>query len=328
MISCLSDEFYNKILSNSRVKLLVIGIPNGFSEKLVDRVTKSNINSENYKNLESDIITISVYKKNNFNDDIIYHPQQFTFDLSLFPKEIKNLKIDPKMNFDKLLTKFSLLDFSELGNFNGIEVDLSKILSDDKYSFMSFDQRKEMFKNHIVSYLLQTYIYLLTGLSFSEETFPINSYKYLNPTTLSPEIETIIRDYYQLAIGRPYPGDRAVSKILFDSQISDDIKDDVQLLLFGSNYAKPELIKEKVLTPKKFDRIFIIPINIDDFAVNVEETNQTTSGKRMFSKISYQKDLMEIKCGNNKILKENREFKKDAIIFDDLFVTIETNGKN
>lgn len=327
LVSCLSDEFYNKILSNSRVKLLAVGIPNGFSEKLIDRVAKVNVNSENFKDLESDVINISIYKKSNLNDDIVYHPQQFTFDLSLFPKEINNLKIDPKANFDKLLPKLSLLDFSKLGNFNGTDIDLSKILSDDKYSFMNSEQRKEMFKNHIVSYLLQTYIYLLGGLSFSEETFPVKSYKQLKPTFLPAEVETIIRDYYQLSVGTAYPADRPISQVLLDPQISDDIKDDIQLLLFGSNYTRSELINEKVLTPKKFDRIFVVPVNIDDFVVNIEETNQTTSGKRMFSKTSYQKDLTQINFGNNKILKENREFKKDALIFDDLFVTIETNGK-
>ena len=327
LTSFLSNEFYNKNLASNRVKLLVVGVPNGFSNKLIDRTTKNDITNTNFKDLDADLISVSVYRKNNVNDDIVYHPQKFIFDLSLFPKEMNGIGVDPRMSFEKQLSKFNLLDFSDLSSFDGKQTDLSSILNNEKYNFLTAEDKKIMFQNHIASYLLQTYVYLLSGFSFSEEVFPIQAYSQLGPTILDSETELLIRNYFRFNTGVDYPGGKSIANVLTDSSISDDLKDDIQLLLYGSNYTRSALVKEKTLNAKKFDRVFIVPVNIDDFIVNTEETLQTSSGKRMYMKQSYQNELQEIKIGSTQVFKENRESKKDALILDDLFVTLETVRK-
>jgi hypothetical protein len=327
LISLLSGEFYTNMLAKLRLKLFAIGIPAGFSEKLIDRINKSNINNSNYKSFENDVISINVYKKNVENDDIVYYPQKFYFDLSLYPKEINNLNINPKMSFERLLNKFSLYDFSILGkNFENI-IDLSNINQSDKYSFLTKEEKKSMFENHIVSNLLQTYIYLLTGISFSEEVFPTIPYDEFNlaTTTTNQNTELLLRAYFKAIMNFDYPSQNNMLSALTDPAIPDSVKDDMQLLLYGTNMLRPNLILSKVLETKKFDRILIIPVNIDNFGINVNQTSQTTGGKRFVSKNSYQKKLTKIKIGNNELIQENRD--KNSLIFEDYFVSIDTITK-
>jgi hypothetical protein len=297
------------------------------SDKLIDRINKSNINNSNYKSFENDVISINVYKKNVENDDIVYYPQKFYFDLSLYPKEINNLNINPKMSFERLLNKFSLYDFSILGkNFENI-IDLSNINQSDKYSFLTKEEKKSMFENHIVSNLLQTYIYLLTGISFSEEVFPTIPYDEFNlaTTTTNQNTELLLRAYFKAIMNFDYPSQNNMLSALTDPAIPDSVKDDMQLLLYGTNMLRPNLILSKVLETKKFDRILIIPVNIDNFGINVNQTSQTTGGKRFVSKNSYQKKLTKIKIGNNELIQENRD--KNSLIFEDYFVSIDTITK-
>ena len=328
MISLLSDKFYTNDLANNRVKLLAVGVPAGFNEKLIDRISRNDINAQTFSNSESDVVYISVYKRNSANDDIVYYPQKILLDLSLFPKELTDINLDPKMPFERQLDRMFVYDFQDTGNIGGNTLDLATILSSEKYSFLSTAERREMFRNHITSYLLQTYTYLLSGISFSEEVFPSSPYKDLGQgSTLPATTESLLRAYFKAVMGFDYPAQTTIVNALTDPTIPSNVKDDIQLMLYGSNILKPSLVEAKVLERKKFDRIFMIPINIDNFAVNTTQTLQTASGKRAFSRASYQKQLTNVQVGNNTLYKENRDTNRNALIFEEYFVTIETAKK-
>ena len=144
---------------------------------------------------------------------------------------------------------------------------------------------------------------------------------------LSTTTESLLRAYFKAVMGFDYPAKTTISNVLTDPTIPDNVKDDIQLMLYSSNVLKPALIESKVLDRKKFDRVVIIPVNIDDFAVNTTQTLQTSSGKKAFNKASYQKHLINLQAGNNIIYKEDRENDRNALIFEDYFVTIDTAKK-
>jgi hypothetical protein len=72
------------------------------------------------------------------------------------------------------------------------------------------------------------------------------------------------------------------------------------------------------LNKKLFERVFNIPINIDDFEIDIEETNKTQSGKNSLIHLRQNNSIIE---DGTKVYLNKRT--KNDIILEDLFVTVD-----
>lgn len=324
LLSMLKEPFATKNLANARTKILAVGIPNGFIEKLTDRIKRTTVATNNlFEDTQTDLVYINIYKKSAEDDDIIFYPKRFLFDLSLFPKHLENINLDNRTNFERILEKYKTSDYS---SFTAADVGLSELQTQYKYNIINEEQKLELLRNHCQSQYLQYYVKYLSGISFDESSFPVDEYPVPATTELPQNSQNLIKLYIQKIINRATPEEltSTIRTIINDPSIREDIKDDLQMLSFGSTLMQPDLLRTKVLSQKKFDRVFLIPFNVDEFEINAEETARTTSGRDSVNNQRFIQTTERRIIGDNEVFYTNRESIPNALVFEDYFITIET----
>jgi hypothetical protein len=121
---------------------------------------------------------------------------------------------------------------------------------------------------------------------------------------------------------RPLP-DLSIEDMLTSSAVDQPTKDTLKLLTFGNVAFKPENALAQLLTPKMFERVFTIPLNVDDFEIDYEVTTAPESGREFFEKDFFQNKLDPLAPQGTYRLKPRTV--RD-VVFEDYFVTIELVG--
>ena len=94
----------------------------------------------------------------------------------------------------------------------------------------------------------------------------------------------------------------------------------------SSNLFGPTTMKRRILAPRVFDRVFMIPIDPDTFNIDIDATMETEAGK-----LSYESKL--VKDATEVIMDENGDLQtrlkprpkgQSVMAFDEFFVTIST----
>jgi hypothetical protein len=318
-----------------RYRLLTVGIPSGFSKNLADRLVGTNLSSTNFqRNKNFDLVYINVYKRNLEFPQVIFKPRKFLFDLSLFPNGYSDLDIRSSENFDSVLQRITLFDYQ---NFtNPTTVTMENIIDNDKYSLVSNpNQRRAMFENHVLSDVFGSYIQALTTMKLAESTFvntDSETWKRLsigrNGTDLTPRFAELVRQYLIAQRTqeirnnpslRPLP-DISIQEMLTNSGVDQGTKDTLRLLTFGNIAFKPENAMAEMLSPKVFERVFTIPLNVDDFDIDREATTGSESGREFFEKSFFRKKLdTHTPVGVYRFKPRTHQ----DVVFEDYFITIE-----
>lgn len=325
MFSLFREPVFRSTLANARLKMLVVGVPYGLTDKLLDRVAKRNIDRDTIQAKQADLIRIAVHKKTAEDDDVVFYPKRFLFDMSLYPEPLKAQTITDAASFDNYLREYSLADYS---SFTKELTPFFNVGMSQKYDILSSAEKTQLGINHVVSQLLQLYTYINTGVSLDEGTFPLSSYTNysVNAGVLPVAVSQLLQQY--LVKERQVPTELAslpVNELLTNSRVAADLRDDLKLLTYGASILNPMLMQQKVLSQKKFDRVFIVPLNIDDFIIDEALTKSTSSGVATTEKVSYQKKAKAVSVGDNSdLFYFDRSQEPNALIFDDYFVTIES----
>jgi len=301
--------------ADKKIKLLTVGIPSGFSRQLSDRVDMRNINQRTFRDKQFDVISVNVYKRDARFDDLVFKPQKFLFDISLYQKEIDvvNIKPRPLESFRNLIGRATVTDYEDVKSKQ--QINLSNIVLNPKYGFLTNDQKRELINNHLTSYLLASYINLLTGIRFYEDEFLEK--EYVQGTQINSKLLNLVYGYIVNVLGIQIPQNLSIEEMLKLPNLNADVKDILTLVSYGSFVFEPEYIKASVLQPKLFERIFTIPVDITKFEVDETLSTATDSGRLAYRSNYIQDKLIRI---DNKIyLKENT----DGLIFEDYFTTIE-----
>lgn len=310
-------QYLHRNNSDFKVKIMSVGIPAGFGKNLSDRVSRTAINETNFKDKEFDVISINVYKRDARYDDLIFKPQTFIFDLSLFP--IKNFLPaalnSPTVKYFDVIKNATLKDYESLQNKKNVR--LANIAKDEQYSFLSTTQKNEMVKNHIESELLDLYIKLIAGIEINEETFTNTTYTKAN--IQDQAILGLILSFLKNVRRKDIPN-QPVDQLLNNPNVDQESKDILRLLSYGNLTFQPDFIRRRVLEPKLFDRIFHIPINIDNFEIDVEATLSSDSGKNAYTKNAVQNMIYDV--DGKKYLKPKE---RNDLVFEDYFVVVESN---
>lgn len=318
-----------------RYRLLTIGIPSGFSKNLGDRLTGANLSSTSFqRNKNFDLVYVNVYKRSLEFPQVIFKPKKYLFDLSLFPNGYNDLDIRPSENFDSVLQRITLFDYQ---NFtNPTSVTMENIVDNDKYSLISDPSlRRALVENHVLSDIFGAYIQSLTTMKLTESTF-INTdsetWKRLslgrNGTDLTPRFAELVRQYLisqrtqeirNNPALQPLP-DISIQEMLTSSNVDQGTKDTLKLLMFGNVAFKPENALADMLSPKIFERVFTIPLNVDDFEIDYEVTTGSESGREFFEKSFFRNRLdPHAREGTYKLKPRTHQ----DVVFEDYFITIE-----
>jgi hypothetical protein len=164
-------------------KIFTIGIPQGFLKNLQQKVDTKKIKKMSSFVRQNDIFKIKIYKIDLQNPDIIYKPKDFLFEMSRFPARNNSLiKTSNKKSSSVLdvIKRFPTRDYSgtfvEGGSFvqylqaQGKE---NNALTQSEYSFLSERQKTELYTNHVLSYLYEIYLKVMTGITTADYHFDI-----------------------------------------------------------------------------------------------------------------------------------------------------------
>ena len=311
-------EFGEASLADERLKLVTVGIPAGFSKNLSDRITREEINQTSFNDKQFDVMKVNVYKRDVRFDDIVFKPKTFIFDLSIFAgyDNLHNAYGRRRERFDRQLLRVSLTDYQKPSQSKLVTID--NIRDDDQYSFLTADQRSNLFLNHTRSELLEYYINFLTGMKLDESTFLADD---ITPgTQMNPLLEGMVREYIKEIVGTEV-SNRPMAELISDPSVDVDTKDMLRLMVYGSVMFEPNVLRQQVTSDKLFDRVFHIPVGVENYEVDEELTNSSESGRLSLKQNFVQNKLFRTTDG--KLVMQASD--ENDIIFNDFFVTIETD---
>lgn len=321
-----------------RYRLLTVGVPSGFSKNLVERLNGSSINSTSFQqNKDFDLVYVKVYKRSIEFPQIVFKPRKFMFDLSLFSNGYTNLDVTESDSFDSVMRKISLIDYQN--PTTPTEINLENITTNNRYSLIpTTSERRQMFENHVFSDVFAAYMQALTGMKMAESSFvntTSETWKRLSRgatnNDLSPQFAELARRYLvsqrtsdirSNPALRPLP-DVSIQEMAISPNVDQGTKDTLKLLSFGNVAFKLESALAEMLSPKLFERVFTIPLDIDGFEIDYEATTATESGREFF-----QKDFIQDKLDNSLpqgVYKFKNRTMKDVVL-EDFFVTMELVG--
>lgn len=274
-----TDALSKTISRNS--KIVTIGIPTGFSKKLTDRVSITNLNRQGGSSKQSDVIAINIYPNDIRFGEIVLKPYTYLFDLSLFlgKKQFVDLSAQNGELFSTLIQRIKLKDYEN--PYDVKELLRQDILTDDRYSFLSTEQKNDLFNNAVISYLLGTYVNCLTGIQYSEDVF-------INPATkrvLNPKTADAVKSYLlkEQQVDRNERDALGVynntEDILNNSRFTEKYKDTYRLMTYGSLVFNDKEVSKRVNSSKIFDRVFHIPVRLNSLEIDLDATNSTVSGR-------------------------------------------------
>ena len=332
---------------------MTVGLAENVNKKLNQiSDTKQKISNTSFADRQKDIIQIVIYKIDNENPNIIFKPKKFLFEISRFCA-VGNSTIKNSSNpYEAIGTIDYSSGFDGLGQVEYKTTRSSKeklAFQDESYKFLSTAQKNEIYDNTVTSFLLEKYLNVMTGFSISEETFKFKNEKVLYNKQL---IHDIINKQIASIVNRKTAIDKKLVKtgILFNEEPAETINttasttvNAVDLLLhqdsksvinslvsvqditsLTTTLADFESIKNNLIMPKKFDRVFNVIFEPTDFYIDKAATEQTEIGKQALSNLLLSKDIESVIISNNTEFKLSEKRSQNEIIFDKYFVAIET----
>lgn len=317
-----------------RHRLMTVGVPSTFSKNLAERLNGNSIDSTTFqKRKEYDVIAVKVYKRSLEYPQLVFKPQRFLFDLSLFSNGYDDLGIQAEETFENVLKRINLLDYQSMSNPTAVTVET--VSNSDAYSFLTISQRLEIVRNHVVSDLLASYIHFLTSIKVNESTFVdmgSQTYQVLSKgdgVDLTPRVSGLIRKYLldkrtdeirKNPTLQPLP-DISIEEMLRSPIVDQPTKDILRLLTYGNLAFKVENAMATILSPKLFERTFTIPVDVDGFEIDYTATITDQSGRELLEKgfLRDKLDKQALVDGVYRLLPRTGE----DVVFEDFFVTIE-----
>jgi hypothetical protein len=250
-------------------KVLSVGIPYGMSDNLREKIElddDTNLTGK-FKNVninrgELDLINITVYKEDLEYEDIIFKPKEYTFELSRFVnRDIINNKTTLAAKISKNETNLkasieqirdTVLTSDYLSGFNPTFTDIDNEFSSGIKQQLSQKSLDELKINHINSDMLTLYIKLLTGADLQEVNFPaVDNIVY-------PTVDQELLGLFNLL------------------EDEEDLQTWAQLFTTKTILTDGTRERLELLVPKKYERIFSIIINDDDFPIDEKLTDKST----------------------------------------------------
>lgn len=239
-------------------KIISVGIPQGLIKSIFQNYSINETNSLNLK--KNDIIKIMIYKVDIMNGLIRYKPKEFIFEISRFPiRSNQSLSI-----FSDISRNYYFSAEDNVFNFN-IETSFSSF--GNEYSFLSNEDKLRILNNHKISFILENYIKIISGLNVEESTFAL-----FTDEELEPFYKNLITDQTS----------EIIEQISKNSQeeINKYKNTSIEQVFNIASVAIPnsDAIISRIVHPKKYDRVFNIIFDPDDFIIDEKESDKDVLG--------------------------------------------------
>jgi hypothetical protein len=167
--------------SSRNMRIMTVGIPLGFTEALKRRATFTQY-AGSRADRQNDIINLCVYKVDMEYPDVVYEPLRFPFEMSRFVVRDESMHPVDATTFADYVERFPTRDYTQAFETLAGGADVQYLaptgtqtaaFADDSYNFLTVSTRRSIIENHVLSMILEAYVRLITGLSFSEHEFDL-----------------------------------------------------------------------------------------------------------------------------------------------------------
>jgi hypothetical protein len=296
-------------------KIMSVGIPQNLVRYLSANVSQYNPN--NSKKLSS-IIRINLFRIDNFLSTLIHKPISYVFDMDRFPTKIlKNYDTIPHNIKDVLMSDnppylnrqafpFYQVDYSNgkvglrLFKNGTLEPEYQQNILQD-YSFLSSDVIDQINNNHIDSFIAEEYLKYLSDVDFNENIY--DNFSSIPTATSSPSFVQTPPTLTQL----------------FNPPTTNTNNVSTKKLIANSTFLtiNPSELVNNTLKIRKFDRVFHILFDPDDFFVDEIQTDSETL------RFAINNQLVDRLDTNGNVVYKRRQNNVSAVTYDQYFVTIE-----
>jgi len=359
----LKDPYLSGITAEN-VRVLSVGIPAGMIGALLNPpyILGKKVSTESLS--DEAVIKVNVYKRDLEFGDLVFKPKTFLFDASMFLMPGAFEEIDDKRDtLQSMLSskvKFSKITYSEerssmLGN---------EIIENNVYSSIDNLSVGKMLSNHAVDYILKLYYQLLFGMNITESTFTESdsvldltidsdgmSTLMLSETSeaVAPFITTgdvpvsnllrtvTTRGTTTVRVANEFSAKRylvpSINEVL---TTGDDTQEELERpelsyadldnfrMLCSSNLFSSAIMKQRIIAPKVFDRVFMLAVEPDDFDIDIDATRETDAGKQMYNSKLLSELTQEVMddAGNTTYRLKPRARSENYSSFSEFFVTV------
>lgn len=337
-------------------RIISVGIPVGFGADLKKRsVLSSNRSNGAFSSKQVDIINVCVHRIDLQQQDIIFAPQKFSFELSRYPARVDALLPEFTTVAD-YTGKFPLRDFSQaVETRDGQTVQYlrptaaqQRAFDGPSYGFLSDDQKTQIALNTVVSFLLETYVRLMTGLTIAEHELSLLPIENMLD---DDKLEALIASNVQAASQKSSSTVSSTGTFFATSVITPSSDGTVaqsgtvtladalgslsqrilpvvsqqlvtidELKRMITPLASRAKLLRRALAPRIFERVLNMIVDPDEFTVDVAKTNSTAQGKDALARSVSSGDLVSDSSG---ALRQRQRTQVDFAL-ETYFVTIET----
>ena len=260
--------------SSENSRIVFSGVPAG-TINTNRRYTNKSIGNVKY----SGMIEFTLHHHDHEFEDLIFKEKIFLFDPQLYatPSSFDgylNVKSsassDPVLNLAKRM-RFTLYDR------NGSQVlDYNSLKSNERYKDLKSSQKDEIIKNTLLSYLLESYTFKLSGMLFDEsislqidDTISNSGYAAIGGTAAQalPDLKLPSAEQLAAILG-------ADNEVSFTTAAADVTSGDRELIsaIASSYLVKTEMPIDRLIVASAFDRIFAVCVDPDDFEIDQQQS--------------------------------------------------------
>ena len=242
------------------------------------------------------------------------------------------------------------------GGLNKRSETINNVAQSPGYDWLSPSDKIEMFQNHVTSYFLNTYLRLLTDIDFSESTFLVNntvSQEKADAKDRDRFVKLMLKKVKNIA-GRTITlddlkkTDPRMSKLLdklenqdatqgINGKIESAFKDlsveanveiTENIVNFMNSFSPDSFLTgadvtaTRLTSPKLFERIFHMAVDLDNFEVDVKQTRATAAGRKMLKSGEFK--AISRTVGRGRIFMKPRPTDQGSHILSEIFVNAES----
>lgn len=257
-------------------KIISIGLPQKIQRRM--RLDASNLKGAIKR---SSLLKVNVYRVNVLKPEVIYKPLEYVFDTKLFPTKVlsnyiaagyalsESDYVSPINEEDKTATLYSgnraiengvlnLPFLKVVSEFSDGSSYIKKLLSysdfQEEYRLLSSDLRNSLQNNHAKSLLLEEYLRIVTDFRFDENKF--HHYGTITAKK-SSKFQKFISDFSGLNSSEYLT--KSSENFFQDDTLFSDVETTIR----------------SIILPKKFDRVFHVILDPDDFEVDQRTSTDT-----------------------------------------------------
>lgn len=340
-----SEEFLKAKGSNK--KIMSVGIPPKLIKSLRTSARQSRDRSTDLKN---GIIRISVFKIDRLHPAVVYLPKSYLFEMNRYPTRI----LSNWLNLEDFRTDgFNILKIpNKTVTIDGqvtISSDYTKGFPESDYgSYLTENQKLEIYTNHSISFLCEEYLRWFTDCRFDET-------RYHNFSQLTDTLRNVDEQFqkYVDIVGRRQGQRRLTSETSYNvtatftdptsgttfeipvektnssrqSSLSQSesnkkfvipMNDTLRSYFSNETFLSDnQIYKRRITYPKKFDRVFSLLIDPDDFYVD-----ESITPAQVLQDLKAAGVLTGGQLDRSNSYK-NRDTGPDDVTLDEYFVTVE-----